>query len=313
MDSTARITYDAFPMINSHRMSLASEDMIDTIIRHVKTRPHDTVANIFEIVKEAVISYCPFLYQPLTGALEGRLEQELEHCVSPGERIASITRSLKIATAYVHLDRTMQDKDRVRDIAEATIQRPSGRGFVHLPFRGEINPVLQEMEKDYDVEKVGWSNRGYYATHRTRESGNWRFPQTLDDTAYIKQASSMVTIGLLSKALARDIRFVIDMCAAPGGKSIELAAALYDRNATIFCNDISTQRMDVMKKILSKHDIERANVRITFDTLDGSKIGDRMENSADIVVCDAPCRGPEISTNRVSVFWRLISTAKRVL
>lgn len=268
-----------------------SGNMMELISAEIHRNPEASASETAFMVQEAILTHCAFLYKTITGILSGELERSLSECVSPAGRVTAVTRFVKTATAFAHLDRTMMDKDHALNIARATVERPEGRGFVHLPHRGRIKPVLQAMEPGYDVQGVGWSKHGYFVRQKAGNNTNWRMPRSVNEVAYPKGASSMISVGLLYEALRENVRLAIDMCAAPGGKSLELIASLTGRNAKILCNDISGNRMATMQSIFQVQQTDQSGLRIDFDSLDAVKIGERMPNSADIVICDPPCSG----------------------
>lgn len=84
----------------------------------------------------------------------------------------------------------------------------------------------------------------------------------------------------------KDIRTVVDMCAAPGGKSINILNRL-DSNTLAICNDYNHSRVSVLSSNLERLGID--NVIIT--NKDCNTLANQLENFADLVILDAPCSG----------------------
>lgn len=98
---------------------------------------------------------------------------------------------------------------------------------------------------------------------------------------YLQEPSAMIVSSLIDF----DKDLVLDMCAAPGGKTIQ--AALKNKNGIVISNDLSHMRTG---KILSN--VERLgldNVLITNN--DFSEIYQQFPNKFDVIILDAPCSG----------------------
>lgn len=102
---------------------------------------------------------------------------------------------------------------------------------------------------------------------------------------------------------------VLDMCAAPGGKSLILAESLFvagyqqqqqDLQGLLVVNEMSAKRryrlMSVVKRYLPKE--VRALVKVKG--LDGSVFGLRQKQSFDKILLDAPCSGERGVVNKAS-------------
>ena len=101
---------------------------------------------------------------------------------------------------------------------------------------------------------------------------------------YIMDASSL----LVSKYLEiEDGDNVLDMCAAPGGKSISLCLENLDKNFEIIANDISYKRsLELSKNI--EH-LGLSNVIVTSNNL--SQIYKNYKEKFNKIILDAPCSG----------------------
>ena len=149
-----------------------------------------------------------------------------------------------------------------------------------------INPVLQNLLKE--AEPVPWCNTGYYLPQR---------PQfTLDPLIhcgayYVQEASSMFaqkvfeTLLSIDKELANAPLRVLDLCAAPGGKSTHIASLL-NKESLLVSNEVIKSRVVILADNLAKWGAE--NVVVTNnDPKDFSRIKDWFN----IIFVDAPCSG----------------------
>lgn len=135
-------------------------------------------------------------------------------------------------------------------------------------------------------EKVPWCDTGYYLQERPE----FIFDPLLHAGAYyVQDASSMiyetVTERLVNKFPGRPKLRVLDLCAAPGGKTTAMINALPE-GSEVVANEYSSKRVLALKE-----NIERwgyPNVRVT--NKDSAFYGGERENY-DIVAVDAPCSG----------------------
>ncbi len=83
---------------------------------------------------------------------------------------------------------------------------------------------------------------------------------------------------------------VLDMCAAPGGKSLILIEALKE-SGEIFCNDLSPERRERLKKVIQQYVPRSIRDRVWVTGKDGVQFGLKEPESFDRVLLDAPCSG----------------------
>ena len=100
---------------------------------------------------------------------------------------------------------------------------------------------------------------------------------------YIQEPSAMLVAHLLN-ANKNDI--VLDLCAAPGGKTIQTALKM-ENQGLIIANDLSKSRANVLLS-----NIERLGIQNTVVTsLDFSTVKNQFQNYFDKIILDAPCSG----------------------
>jgi 16S rRNA C967 or C1407 C5-methylase (RsmB/RsmF family) len=81
---------------------------------------------------------------------------------------------------------------------------------------------------------------------------------------------------------------VLDMCAAPGGKSLVLATRMKESSLMV-SNDRSSQRRGRLRKVLDEHLPEQMRNRIKVTSHDATKWGIHEQQRYDAVLLDAPC------------------------
>ena len=90
-------------------------------------------------------------------------------------------------------------------------------------------------------------------------------------------------------ALAADVRpgmTVLDLCAAPGGKSFALAMAMQNRG-TIRSFDLHKSKIRLIQESAARLGI----TCIQAQSADGKVFQPELEKTADVVLCDVPCSG----------------------
>ncbi len=81
---------------------------------------------------------------------------------------------------------------------------------------------------------------------------------------------------------------VLDMCAAPGGKTLVLATAL-DGEGQLVANDRSASRRARLRRVIADHLDERAQATITVTSHDATKWSLYEQGAYDKIFLDAPC------------------------
>jgi 16S rRNA C967 or C1407 C5-methylase (RsmB/RsmF family)/NOL1/NOP2/fmu family ribosome biogenesis protein len=146
-----------------------------------------------------------------------------------------------------------------------------------------INPEKIQASPFADSEKVPWSSTGYYLPARPSFTLD---PLLHAGAYYVHEASSMFLEHCLRQcADVTSSLKVLDLCAAPGGKST-LIQSFISKESLLVSNEVIRTRVPVLTENISKWG--GANVIITNnDPRDFS----RIENFFDVMVIDAPCSG----------------------
>ena len=94
-------------------------------------------------------------------------------------------------------------------------------------------------------------------------------------------------------ALALDVQDghrVLDMCAAPGGKTLILAEAL-KTNGELISNELSASRRERLIKVIQQYVPRSVRDRVWVKGQDASLFGLKMPGYFDRILLDAPCSG----------------------
>lgn len=97
---------------------------------------------------------------------------------------------------------------------------------------------------------------------------------------------------LVARALPiSDHSKVLDMCAAPGGKSLVLFSQS-DATTQLICNELSPGRREALKKVIQNYiSLEDRENRVWIRGQDGVQFGLRSPEEFDAILLDAPCSG----------------------
>lgn len=143
---------------------------------------------------------------------------------------------------------------------------------------GEIERVQNSLPLS---EPVPWSSSGYYLNGRPTFTAD---PLFHAGCYYVQEASSMFLERAVKEVISSPVR-VLDLCAAPGGKSTLLASAL-PQGSLLVANEIHRGRARILAENIIKWGVP--NVVVT------SNSPDEIAGSGllfDMIVVDAPCSG----------------------
>lgn len=139
------------------------------------------------------------------------------------------------------------------------------------------HPIRNE-EKFLDLNAYKLPNRSTYQANKTFSG--------LTDLYFMDPGSILVAFALDVK----DGDVVLDMCAAPGGKTLVLAESL-KMAGELFANEISENRRARLKKVIQDYIPRDVRERIWVKGSDGMNYGMKLPNHFDKILLDAPCSG----------------------
>lgn len=117
-------------------------------------------------------------------------------------------------------------------------------------------------------------------------------PGFSDGTFVIQNEASGLVVSLLAPTAGER---VLDLCAAPGGKTTDIAARLGD-SGTVTAVDISQERLDMLRQ-----NLERLGLKSVFVVLaDGAKFS---SGTYDKILVDAPCSGTGVFRKYPEARW----------
>ncbi len=156
----------------------------------------------------------------------------------------------------------------------ASYDRPRNVGL-------RLNPLKQSDPSGYPVlDPVPWCEGGYYYDPAARPGLH---PHHEAGAYYLQEPSAMAPAGLLD--VEPGMR-VLDLCAAPGGKATQLAAALRGRGLLV-ANEIQPKRAKILSRNLERLGVANA-LCLNAHPRD---LEVRFAGYFDRILVDAPCSG----------------------
>ena len=131
--------------------------------------------------------------------------------------------------------------------------------------------------------RTPWCKTGFYLSERPRFMFD---PLWHAGAYYVQEASSMfVEQCFLHAKRNTSVRRILDLCAAPGGKSTHLAS-LMPADGLLIGNEVIRTRTGILAENIAKWGLPG-----TFVTSNDPKDFGRLDNFFDLVWIDAPCSG----------------------
>lgn len=151
------------------------------------------------------------------------------------------------------------------------------------PISIRYNP--QKAAPEEKLKQVAWCPNGFYLNERPKFTLD---PLLHAGGYYVQEAGSMFLYHLFEEGvfplLGRDIK-VLDMCAAPGGKST-LIASMLGNEGLLVSNEVIRSRASILEENIVKWGTGRGVVT-SSDPSDFT----RTSGFFDCIVVDAPCSG----------------------
>lgn len=147
------------------------------------------------------------------------------------------------------------------------------------------NPLKQTAEQferlmPWQLEPVGWADEGYYYSDADRPGKHVYHEMGL---YYIQEPSAMCVAQI---ADPQPGEVVLDLCAAPGGKSTQLAGRMAGEGLLV-CNEIVPNRAKILAQNIERMGVKNAVVL----NHSPQELEVRFPAFFDRIVVDAPCSG----------------------
>jgi len=155
-----------------------------------------------------------------------------------------------------------------------SLERPRAVALRFNPLKGEraMLPFVQDP--------VPWEPEGFYYDPESRPGLH---PYHEAGVYYLQEASAMAPVSLLDPQPGERI---CDLCAAPGGKSTQIAGRMMGKGF-LLCNEWSPKRAKILSRNIERMGV--ANALVTNENVE--TLAERFAGWFDRVLIDAPCSG----------------------
>ena len=160
-------------------------------------------------------------------------------------------------------------------------KKPSFRGVRVNTLKCSVDKFLKVVKGIEADDVTPFCKEGFYVSEDSSLSGN--HPLHHAGAVYFQEPSAMSAASVLA-ACPGDI--VLDLCAAPGGKSTQLASALGGKGV-LWSNEIVRNRANILLGNIERCGVSNAVV----SSCDPETLCNALEGVFDKVLVDAPCSG----------------------
>ena len=147
------------------------------------------------------------------------------------------------------------------------------------PVSIRINP--EKWKKDTLSERVPWCETGYYLPERP----SFTFDPLFHAGCYYVQEASSMFVERILKECVKTPSLVLDLCAAPGGKST-LALSCLPQGSLLVSNEPIRPRANILMENMVKWGCPNSVVTCNYAS-DFQYLGELF----DVVIADVPCSG----------------------
>ena len=156
----------------------------------------------------------------------------------------------------------------------ASYDRPRNTG-IRINTLKTTTPVAP-----FCTDPIPWAENGYYLAEETRPGLH---PFHDAGVYYLQEPSAMAPVGLLD---VRPGQRVLDLCAAPGGKTTQIAEKLKGEGLLV-CNEIHPKRARILSSNIERLGVTNALVLNEHP----AKLAEKFKGYFHRILVDAPCSG----------------------
>lgn len=146
---------------------------------------------------------------------------------------------------------------------------------------GKMTPAeLEEALAGGLGERLPFGENAYYFSY----DGIGNLPLHHGGAVYVQEPAAMAPVAALPQG---KVGAILDLCAAPGGKSLQAAESHLSEDGVIVCNE----PVPVRRKALMQNIERMGEKRALVTGFDASALPEEFREAFDLVLADAPCSG----------------------
>ena len=152
------------------------------------------------------------------------------------------------------------------------------------PVSIRLNPRRHIPHSTFHIpqERIPWCEEGYYLAGRPQFTFD---PLFHAGCYYVQEAASMFVTHIIRRVDAPTPKRVLDLCAAPGGKSTALLSVLPD-DCTLVSNEPISNRAQILLENITKWGYPNSIVTNNYP-----RDFRKAKLTFDLILCDVPCSG----------------------
>jgi len=144
----------------------------------------------------------------------------------------------------------------------------------------KLSPAQFQALSHFQLRKVPWAEEGFYYSESDRPG---KHPYHSAGLYYIQEPSAMAVCPILDPQPGEK---VLDLCAAPGGKSTHIAARLNGQGVLV-ANEFTPNRAKILAENMERVGVTNAVILNERP----QKLAQRFSGFFDRILVDAPCSG----------------------
>lgn len=195
---------------------------------------------------------------------------------------------MELPVLFTDYTRTLLGGDEYNHLSEALDEdQPISIRLNHDKLNLTVNTSVQQINSSFSIlhsqlNKVPWASTGYYLPGRLTFTFD---PLFHAGCYYVQEAASMFVEQVLRQYVSEESVTMLDLCAAPGGKST-LARSALSADSLLVANEVIRNRSQILAENLTKWG--HPGVVVTNnDPADFSS----LEGFFDVILTDVPCSG----------------------
>jgi len=156
--------------------------------------------------------------------------------------------------------------------------QPESKGIRTNTLKLEPDELANKLP--FETQAVNWCKEGFYIDHTVRPGKN---PYYYTGLYYVQEPTAMAAVEVLDP---KPGDWVLDLCAAPGGKSTQIGARLQGIGLLV-ANELVNSRAGILSTNIERMGMANAIVTNEFP----ERLVDSFYESFDKILVDAPCSG----------------------
>ena len=146
----------------------------------------------------------------------------------------------------------------------------------------------------FKLKKIPWIDNGFYYEEDDKPA---KHPYYFAGLYYLQEPSAMTPANRLPVEPGDK---VLDVCAAPGGKSTHMAELLQG-SGMVEARDLTEYKVDLIRENIARHGLSNMKAVQMDATVDDPD----SHQKADVLVCDLPCSGLGVMGKKTDIRYKM--------